>query len=440
MAELWEFFENLNELLYVADMDTHELIYMNKRGREIYDIPSQESFKGQKCYQVLQGCSAPCSICTNALLKSGEFHEWNYFNPFVKRHFALKDTMILQNGKRYRMELALDITPQETEQQFAANEAMLNKGLHLALSAPTPEASLNVLLQYVGQSLSSERIYIVEETPDHIFRNTYEWCAHGIIPQKEFLQNVPYETVAHWYESFRKNKNIIISDIEKIRDTDPLAYETLLPQKIHSLVVSPLIFQKQILGFYGVDNPPAELLSHISAFFEVLGHFIVSILRRRDLVQRLELLSYTDQLTGALNRHKMNDFVANVHSQESIGILYCDVLGLKAINDAMGHLEGDALLIRSCQCLQEHFPKDSVFRIGGDEFLVMISSISEEDFLQRIQNLQANMPDYALNMSLGWVWRAKCGSQITHLIKEADSKMYEEKRCYYEKHSRRRSD
>lgn len=435
MKEIWDFYESMDEIVYVADMDTYELVYMNKKAREAHAVSSVDKIRGQKCYQTLQGCSMPCAMCTNSHLKPGEFYEWTYYNPRVKRTFALKDTMLLKNGRRYRMELSVDISDQEQQRRaiedFTAIEAMVNNSLRLALSAQTPEMSLNVLLQYLGQFLECDRVYIFEETPQHTFNNTYEWCASGVLPQKNNLQDIPYDTVKLWYQSFMKNENVLIHDVESLRDTDRSAYEALAPQNIHSLVASPLIFQKKIIGFYGVDNPPGNYLDHISVMFQVLGHFIVSILRRRDLVQKLEILSYYDQLTGAKNRHGMNEFISNVHHHESIGILYCDVLGLKKINDTKGHLAGDALLVRSYECLLRQFPKESIFRVGGDEFMVMISNISMDPLRQRIQALREDMPRHDLCMSLGWVWRQRCNGQITELIKEADRLMYEEKRRYY---------
>lgn len=436
MTALWDFFENLDEIVYVSDMDTYEIIYMNRRARDMHRISSNEDMKGRMCYEVLQGCLTPCAMCHNDKLRPGEFYEWTYYNPILGKTFAVKDTMLEKDGRRYHMKLTIDITIQERQKQaireFTANETLINEGLRLALSAQTPDKSLEVLLQYLGQSLKSDRVYIFEETPDHTFNNTYEWCANGVTPQKDNLQNVPYATVQIWYQSFMKNQNILIKDLEHIRSSDPLAYDYLVPQSIHSLVVSPLIFNKEIIGFYGIDNPPQEFLNHISVMFQVMGHFIVSILKRRDLVKRLEALSYYDQLTGAKNRHGMNDFIASVNHEESIGILYCDVMGLKKVNDTLGHLAGDALLIRAYQCLLRQFPGDFIFRIGGDEFLVMHSGISEEYLNRQVQLLKEDMPRHSLSMALGWVWRPRCAGQITELLKEADQRMYDDKRAYYQ--------
>ncbi len=436
MKAFWDFYENMNEIVYAADMDTYELVYMNKRARKVYNIPDRESINGKICYELLQGCSVPCAMCSNSKLKPGEFYEWKYHNSMLGRTFALKDSMIIKDGRRYRMELSIDVTVQEQQRQtikdFASNEALVNEALRVALSAQTPERSLEVLLQYLGQSLKSDRVYIFEKTPDNTFNNTYEWCAEFVSPEKDHLQNVPYETVAIWHKSFLNSQNVLIKNLEDIRITDPLAYEYLAPQNIRSLVVSPLIFNKEIIGFYGLDNPPLEFLNHISTMCQILGQFIVSILKRRDLVKRLESLSYYDQLTGAMNRHGMNEFIANVPHDRSIGLVYCDVMGLKRLNDAKGHLEGDALLMRTYQCLAKHFPKNTIFRIGGDEFLVMCSDIPEEILRCATEELRADMPNFDLMLAIGFVWRPQCNGQIAELLKEADHLMYEDKRRYYE--------
>lgn len=435
MKELWNIYENMNELVYVADMDTYELVYMNRKAREAHDIPSKESLSGQLCYKVLQGCSSPCAMCTNHKLIPGEFYEWKYYNPRLGKTYALKDTMLLKDDKRYRMELTIDISAQEQQKQaikdFTANESLVNEGLRLALSADTPEMSLEVLMQYLGQTLECDRVYIFEEMPGQIFDNTYEWCKEGVIPQKENLQSVPFEAVEIWYRSFDKNQSVIIKDLEQVKETDPLQYDYLAPQDIQTLVVSPLFFHKKIIGFYGVDNPPPEHLNHISVMFQVLGHFFTSILKRRDLVKRLESLSYYDQLTGAKNRHGMDEFIATVQPDKSLSVIYCDVLGLKKVNDNEGHQAGDALLIHAYECLLKYFPADSIFRVGGDEFIILHSGISEEDMLDRIQAMRDDMPLFGVSMSIGYVWQEKCNGHINDWIRVADNLMYEDKRKYY---------
>ena len=89
MKKIWEFFENMDECMYVADIDTHELIYMNKKALNIYGFKSVDEVVGKKCYEILQNSSSPCKICNNEDLSVGQFKEWRYFNPILNKHFIL---------------------------------------------------------------------------------------------------------------------------------------------------------------------------------------------------------------------------------------------------------------------------------------------------------------------------------------------------------------
>ncbi len=118
------------------------------------------------------------------------------------------------------------------------------------------DRTIEVILEYIGKALNAERTYIFEKNENDGDNNTYEWVANGITPEKDNLQNVPPEVCANWYRKFGENKKIVIEDLEEIREEDPLQYENLKRQDIHSLVVLPLYSDKTIIGFYGVDNPP----------------------------------------------------------------------------------------------------------------------------------------------------------------------------------------
>ncbi len=171
-------------------------------------------------------------------------------------------------------------------------EAVINEGLRVALLEETPDQSLDVLLKHLGRALHGERTYIFEQNMAGGDDNTYEWVADGVEPEKENLQNLPPEVCASWYRNFRIGRHIVIESLEDIRESDPLQYENLERQGIHSLVVVPLYDGKKIIGFYGVDNPPVRLLEYASNMLQTAAYFIVSSLKRRNLVRKLQNRSY----------------------------------------------------------------------------------------------------------------------------------------------------
>ncbi len=129
-----DFFQNLNEFIYVADIETHELVYMNKKTLDAYGFTSVEEIKGKPCYEILQKSSIPCGMCNNDKLCVGAFEEWRYYNPVVDKYMLLKDTLITdaETQKKYRIEIAIDITEEHTQdkaiQKYRDMETQVNKG------------------------------------------------------------------------------------------------------------------------------------------------------------------------------------------------------------------------------------------------------------------------------------------------------------------------
>jgi diguanylate cyclase (GGDEF)-like protein len=432
MGKIWEFFEDMNEIVYVADVETYELVYMNRKAREKYGINSKRDYKGKLCYSLLQGNTSPCYFCNNNKLCEKSFEEWNYENHILKQKFMIKDTLINEDGRKYRMEMAFDVTGKVTDDSgYADNEAMINEGLRISLLTTNPDESIRNLLEYIGKSLDCERMYIFEDDHGITFKNTYEWCAQGVEPQIDNLQDCSYETLEIWLNEFKNNKNIVIKNLEDIKDKDPLMYDYLKPQDINSIVVSPLVYRNSIIGFYGVDNPPAKHLNNISTMFMIMGHFIVAQLRRIAMFKKMQRLSLFDQLTGLGNRHAVDVFMENLDTDMSIGIIYCDVMGLKGVNDRLGHKAGDELITRACRCLEDEFGEYNLFRLGGDEFLVLCSGIDEEELKTRVERLKLRMKKKDALMAVGYEWRPKSSGDIDSLLALADQRMYEDKRQYY---------
>lgn len=158
------------------------------------------------------------------------------------------------------------------------------------------------------------------------------------------------ESIGWWIKEFEENNIVVINDLEEIRTKYPAAYATLKPQDISTLAVGSIVVEDKIVGFIGVDNPDPNMMSMIMSLIKVIGYFTSSLLKRRDLLKLLNKLSYYDQLTGALNRNAIARFSKNFN-EDSLGVIFCDITGLKRVNDSLGHAAGDKLI---CDCLQSY--------------------------------------------------------------------------------------
>lgn len=435
MKKIWEFFENMDEVVYVSDVDSYDLVYMNKKALELYGFQSLGELAGKKCYEILQNSSSPCSICNNQELKKDHFKEWLFYNPILEKHMMLKDTVVEEDGRRYRVEIAIDPCKQELRGNMLRGyenlEATINEGLRMALMQKTPSKTLEVLLEYMGKALGGERTYIFEKNEKGHDDNTYEWVASGVSPEKENLQDLPPEVCANWYENFSIGKHIVIKKLADIKENNPLQYDILKRQNIHSLVVVPLYDDGEAIGFYGVDNLPKESLEYASNMLQIMAHFIISSLRRRNLIRRLRDMSYCDQLTKIGNRHAMNEFIENRQRHTCLGIVYCDVTGLKRLNDSEGHEAGDRLIINACESLKRAFGGHGLFRIGGDELLAICTGMEEQELWEKTAQLKKELKEKKIHMAMGAVWETDSLAGIDRLISAAERKMYQDKAEYY---------
>lgn len=162
-------------------------------------------------------------------------------------------------------------------------ELVINKALRSALNYDTPDEQINEFIRFFGKHIGSDRIYIFEDCDEkHVTNNTYEWCADGIVPEIHELQNVDMDIIGWWYQAFDNEKNIIITDIEQIKDEHKGSYNLLKAQNVKNLVVCPIRYKDEIKGFFGVDNPPESDTLGLTTFLDMIGTLLISLLKLRN--------------------------------------------------------------------------------------------------------------------------------------------------------------
>ena len=103
--EIVNIVEEMDDIVYVSDVDSYDLYYMNAAGRNLTGV---YDYKGRKCYQVLQGRDTPCEKCNNKKLKSEGVQKWEGDNEFLGGHFVAKDKLIPWQGKMVRLEMSME--------------------------------------------------------------------------------------------------------------------------------------------------------------------------------------------------------------------------------------------------------------------------------------------------------------------------------------------
>jgi diguanylate cyclase (GGDEF)-like protein/PAS domain S-box-containing protein len=167
----------------------------------------------------------------------------------------------------------------------------------------------------------------------------------------------------------------------------------------------------------------------------------VSIIRDlsewKEAEERLSFMSFHDSLTGLYNRNFFEEEMKRLQDGRyaPVGIIICDLDGMKFINDTLGHKSGDEMLCNTAAMLRESFrASDIIARIGGDEFAVLVTGIDEEAIGKLIARLKRSIEEYnardpriPLFLSLGYAVSGSNPVDMEDLFREADNRMYRDK-------------
>ena len=326
-------------------------------------------------------------------------------------------------------ELAVSERTKEQIRQRLEIATMLNSCVGKLNSDTDIDVGINNLLATVNGYFQADRTYVFEIDPDRdVLINTFEYiCGQEVSAQMDNLQEVPVSVIEVWMQNFRQGRSYYMSDLEQERGQP--SYEMLKAQQVWRLLAVPLMKGGAMVGFLGVDNPRAHYDD--ATLLASIQFFVTNSLDRKKQQAYLEKLSYRDMLTGLYNRNRYIERLEaykQVQDQQ-IGAIYIDLNGLKKVNDEQGHRAGDELIVRAAGTIAGIFAEDA-YRVGGDEFVVILLDVSREDFARKTEQLRRQMQENGVDASIGGVWQAST-ENLENLLRRADENMYREKKRYY---------
>lgn len=326
-------------------------------------------------------------------------------------------------------ELAVSERTKEQIRQRLEIATMLNSCVGKLNSDTDIDVGINNLLATVNGYFQADRTYVFEIDPDRdVLINTFESiCGQEVSAQMDNLQEVPVSVIKVWMQNFRQGRPYYMSDLEQERGQP--SYEMLKAQQVWRLLAVPLMKGGAMVGFLGVDNPRAHYDD--ATLLASIQFFVTNSLDRKKQQAYLEKLSYRDMLTGLYNRNRYIERLEaykQVQDQQ-IGAIYIDLNGLKKVNDEQGHRAGDELIVRAAGTIAGIFAEDA-YRVGGDEFVVILLDVSREDFARKTEQLRRQMQENSVDASIGGVWQAST-ENLENLLRLADENMYREKKRYY---------
>lgn len=256
---------------------------------------------------------------------------------------------------------------------------------------------------------------------------------------KNYLNDSFIDFAKSWIKTIAGSNCLIINDendMAEVKVRNPNWYRSLQSASVKSLVLFPLQYNNETIGFMWATNFDTKNTNHIKETLELTIFFIASEIANYQLLQRLEMLSSMDLLTGVKNRNAMNNRVLRLvtgkeRTPETLGIIFADLNGLKPINDKEGHNVGDCLLKEAALILKLTFDGCEIYRAGGDEFVIIAMNKPKNELEKRIEKLRDDSTNPEnVSFALGFYFDDK-GGDIRVAMREADANMYEDKKRFY---------
>ena len=139
-----------------------------------------------------------------------------------------------------------------------------------------------------------------------------------------------------------------------------------------------------------------------------------------------------DSLTGLLNRNAFDDAVEFIQAthDKPLTVMYIDLNGLHEINNHLGHDRGDVVLCELADAARAYFGDDNIYRIGGDEFVIISFAHSMAQSARQMGYMRQELLDHGCELSVGMA-ESDDGEDIPDLVNQAENEMRKDKKRYY---------
>ena len=212
-----------------------------------------------------------------------------------------------------------------------------------------------------------------------------------------------------------------------------LIRESVIQDRIRTISEKNLATNKRQIAFTVIFS---------ALFFSVLL-FMLKALSKKDLdaekanSNNFKNMANTDSLTGIRNKHAYSEAEAILNQRirqndiDKLGVVVCDINGLKLANDTLGHAAGDKLIKDACSLICEYFTHGAVYRIGGDEFVVILQEKGFDTMHEVIDDInrviEDNIKKKEVVIAIGHSELTKDDQLVHDVFERADKMMYQRK-------------
>ncbi|MGO2795826.1 MAG: GGDEF domain-containing protein [Lactobacillus delbrueckii] len=295
------------------------------------------------------------------------------------------------------------------------------------------ETAISKGLAKLGTDLAADRVVVMEGEGQYA-KNTYSWTLPGLASAQKEQQKIDVATLKVKLQEQLNHDSLFLTDQAEIAKRFPEIVATYdSDYQLENVLLAPFYESGRVSGAVVVEDLDASLNMDFNNLIELTADFVGAKVMGRKLEQQRD----TDVLTKLNDRHpylaKLN-YYKKVKASRSIGVAFMDLNGLKEANDELGHDAGDELLISAGQIISQAFGRDYVYRVGGDEFVVLDDQSSRTEFESHCAAFEKALTQPASSSILigaEWCPDSHC---LREAVERADRKMRRQKNDFYKSH------
>lgn len=383
------------DFVYLSDLDTHELLYVNAFDPQAI-IPDFEEFRGKECYKVIQNLDEPCPFCTTDHLKEDQCYVWKMYNKNTKKHYVMKEKLVEWQGKKVRLQVVTDVS-KTRENINALLEILESQNLQMSCNQILSEdyslrISLEKVVASVGEFFQADGCccYLCGK-----FNTQVTWPP-GLQTSLEYLSESSHMIFFEKLEPYLKENSQILVDDVLSEDLSPELEELFHKLKVNSFTIKPVYVDNDFVGVIGLYNFN-EKKSQI-AILDMIAADIGRKIRHTAVLQKNSWLQYHDPLTGYDNftaYHGKVEKCLEKYPDRKYSVWYCDIKRFKYVNNVHGYEAGDRLLKYWAELLNREIrPGETFCRISGDNMSFFFYYEDTQELVKRFQSIAKKLYGY----------------------------------------------
>lgn len=420
------------DIAYLVDPETYDLLCCNQAMLDRLGLTAEECL-GMKCYEAMHRRDSPCPFCGKANWSSDKFFIWKNLNLALEQEFLIKNKLVQWNGREALFALAVDISNNKSVVDSLENGIMESHSILVGVQRISEANTLGEVmmstLETIGGFFQADAVQIWQKSRlTGMYERSYHW-------QKRKNNTAVLDedqTVNDWIVEQSWDRPILIESPETMLCRSYAMYQCMVAHGIRNQRWSQVAEDDEVQGYLCVSNISSNFEN--VAFMQSFSVFVGSEIKKRGLMDQLRNAANRDALTDLFSRYSFELYVGefNPDAVDSMGVIIANFDNLTRINTVRGFNAGNFYICQFADMLRTAFPEQHLFRLNGDEFLVILSDVAQgeqERMLRHLEDMVSENEHFSVSFGSTWDDVEK---DLAELIEQATAAMKVNKKRHHD--------